>query len=89
MIKKKYVIIDKEGMHARPAALLTKAVIKFNGRVDVVFNGKKASLKSIIGVMGLGMKQGASFEVEIDGANEAELSLELEKIMFENQLVEK
>ena len=89
MIKKTYVIIDKEGMHARPASLLTKAAIKFPGRVELLFKGKKASLKSIIGIMGFGIKQGESFDLEIEGPNEAQLLNDLEAVMFDNNLVEK
>lgn len=89
MVKKTYVIIDKEGMHARPASLLTKAAIKFQGRVEMIFKGKKASVKSIIGIMGFGIKQGESFDLEIDGPNETQLMAELEAVMFENNLVEK
>jgi phosphocarrier protein HPr len=89
MIKKTYTIIDKEGMHARPASLLTKAVIKYQGRAELHFNGKKTSLKSIIGIMGFGIKQGESFDLEIEGENEADLLTELEKVMFDNNLVAK
>lgn len=89
MVNKTYTIIDKEGMHARPASLLTKAAIKYPGRVELLFKGKKASLKSIIGIMGFGIKQGESFTIEIEGPEEANLLADLEKVMFENNLVEK
>jgi phosphocarrier protein HPr len=89
MQKKTYTIIDKEGMHARPASMLTKAAIKYQGRAELVFNGKKASLKSIIGIMGFGIKQGESFDLEVEGNGEVELLNELEKVMFEINLVAK
>jgi phosphocarrier protein len=89
MQKNIFTIIDKEGMHARPASMLTKAVIKYQGRVEIFFKGKKASLKSIIGIMGLGIKQGESFEVEIEGDAEVELLAELVKIMKDNNLIAK
>jgi phosphocarrier protein len=89
MQKKTFTIIDKEGMHARPASMLTKAVIKFQGRVEIFFKGKKASIKSIIGIMGLGIKQGETFDLEIDGAGDVELLAELVKIMKDNNLITK
>ena len=89
MQKRTFTIIDKEGMHARPASVLTKAVIKYQGRAEIMFKGKKASIKSIIGIMGLGIKQGETFELEIDGAGEADLLAELIKIMKDNNLIAK
>jgi phosphocarrier protein len=89
MQKRTFTIIDKEGMHARPASMLTKAVIKYQGRSEIFFKGKKASVKSIIGIMGLGIKQGETFDLEIDGVGEVELLAELVKIMKDNNLIAK
>jgi phosphocarrier protein HPr len=89
MQKNTFTIIDKEGMHARPASMLTKAVIKYQGRAEIFFKGKKASLKSIIGIMGLGIKQGETFDVEVEGEGEVLLLAELVKIMKENNLIAK
>jgi phosphocarrier protein len=89
MQHKTFTIIDKEGMHARPASILTKAVIKYPGRAEIIFKGKKVSLKSIIGIMGLGIKMGETFELEVEGDNEAQLLDELVKIMIDNNLISK
>jgi phosphocarrier protein HPr len=89
MQKNTFTIIDKEGMHARPASMLTKAVIKYQGRAEIFFKGKKASLKSIIGIMGLGIKQGETFDVEVEGEGEVLLLAELVKIMKDNNLIAK
>jgi phosphocarrier protein HPr len=89
MQKNTFTIIDKEGMHARPASMLTKAIIKYQGRAEIFFKGKKASLKSIIGIMGLGIKQGETFDVEVEGEGEVLLLAELVKIMKDNNLIAK
>jgi phosphocarrier protein HPr len=89
MQHKTFTIIDKEGMHARPASILTKAVIKYPGRAEIIFKGKKVSLKSIIGIMGLGIKMGETFELEVEGDNEVQLLDELVKIMIDNNLISK
>jgi phosphocarrier protein HPr len=86
---KTFTIIDKEGMHARPASMLTKAVIKYPGRAEIIFKGKKVSLKSIIGIMGLGIKHGETFDLEVEGEGEVELLAEIVKIMTDNNLISK
>jgi len=89
MQRKTFTIIDKEGMHARPASMLTKAVIKYLGRAEIIFKGKKASLKSIIGIMGFGIKQGETFDLEVEGDGETEMMAEVVKIMRDNNLISK
>ena len=86
---KTFTIIDKEGMHARPASMLTKAVIKYPGRAEIIFKGKKVSLKSIIGIMGFGIKQGETIDLEVEGDGETEMMAEVVKIMRDNKLISK
>lgn len=61
---------NKDGLHARPAAEFVKLASTFASRVTV--NGKDA--KSLLGIMGLGLTQGASVEITSTGA-EAEAAV--------------
>ena len=64
-------IQDKEGLHARPAGLLSKAA------------EKTADLKKIFAVMGLAVKGGDSITVACDGADEEAAAAALEKMFAE------
>jgi phosphotransferase system HPr (HPr) family protein len=64
-------------------------VIKYLGRAEIIFKGKKASLKSIIGIMGFGIKQGETFDLEVEGDGETEMMAEIVKIMRDNNLISK
>ena len=46
-------IQDKEGLHARPAGILSKAAKGFESKVTMTKNGKVADMKKIFAVMGL------------------------------------
>ena len=60
-------IQDKEGLHARPAGLLSKAAKGFQCAVTLTKGEKTADLKKIFAVMGLAVKGGDSFTVACDG----------------------
>ncbi len=65
-----YVITDPQGIHARPAGILVKECAKFASKIEIEKDGKKADAKRILGVMGLGVKQGMEITVSADGEDE-------------------
>lgn len=67
MEKREFHIIAETGIHARPATLLVQAASKFNSDINLEYNGKSVNLKSIMGVMSLGVGQGADVTVTADG----------------------
>ena len=79
-----YVIIDKEGIHARPAGIVVAEAKKYSSSVSILNKGKKADLKRIFGVMGLCVKSAETVEIQIEGADEEEAAASLEKVFIEN-----
>ena len=67
MEKREFHIIAETGIHARPATLLVQAASKFNSDINLEYNGKSVNLKSIMGVMSLGVDQGADVTITADG----------------------
>lgn len=67
---KDFHIIAETGIHARPATLLVQAASKFASDVTLSYQGKDVNLKSIIGVMSLGVGQGADVTIKTEGADE-------------------
>lgn len=75
------VIQDKEGLHARPAGLLSKAAKGFTSSVTITKNGKTADMKKIFGIMGLAVKCGETVTIACDGPDEAEAIAKMEEII--------
>ncbi|WP_300384844.1 HPr family phosphocarrier protein [Clostridium sp.] len=71
MISKEVVVNNGTGLHARPATLLVKKASSFKSDVSIEFNGKKANVKSLIGVLSLGVTKGANITVLASGDDEA------------------
>jgi len=72
MEKKDYHITAETGIHARPATLLVQTASKYNSDIQLEYKGKSVNLKSIMGVMSLGVGQGADVSISADGADEKE-----------------
>lgn len=67
MEKREFHIVAETGIHARPATLLVQAASKFDSDINLEYNGKSVNLKSIMGVMSLGVGQGADVTITADG----------------------
>jgi phosphotransferase system HPr (HPr) family protein len=81
LIKKKLTVKNKQGLHARPAALFVQIANKFDSRITVRRNREEVNGKSIMGILMLGAENGSSIIIEADG-EDAQLALtELEKIV--------
>lgn len=79
-----YVITDPEGIHARPAGLLVKTTAGFQSAITMENNGRKADMKRILAVMGMGIKQGMEITVIAEGEDEAEAIAAVETFLKEN-----
>lgn len=84
MVKFEYVIQDELGLHARPAGLLVKEAKNYKSKVIVKAGGKEADATRLIAVMGLGVKSGATLEVEVEGEDEAEAAKGIEDFLKAN-----
>lgn len=81
VIKKKITVKNKQGLHARPAALFVQIANKFDSRIIVRRNKEAVNGKSIMGILTLGAEKGSSIWIEIEGEDAQVAMLELEKII--------
>lgn len=81
VIKKKIIVKNKQGLHARPAALFVQIANKFDSHITVRRDKEKVNGKSIMGILMLGVEKDSEVIIEADG-NDASLAiLELERIV--------
>lgn len=78
MVSKEVTVKSATGLHARPATLLVKKASSFKSDISIEFDGKKANVKSLIGVLSLGVTKNATVNVVASGDDEA---LALEEIV--------
>lgn len=88
MEKREFHIVAETGIHARPATLLVQAASKFNSDINLEYNGKSVNLKSIMGVMSLGVGQGADVTITADGDDAKEAIEAIDDTMKKEGLAE-
>ena len=71
MVSKEVLVKNSTGLHARPATLLVKKASSFKSDVSIEFNGKKANIKSLIGVLSLAVTKDSLVKVIASGDDEA------------------
>ena len=65
-----YVITDPVGIHARPAGILVKEIKKYASTVTVAKGEKSVNALKLMALRGMGIKQGDTVKVTVDGADE-------------------
>ena len=79
-----FVVTDPQGIHARPAGLLVKEAKKFESHISVFKGARKGDLKKIFTIMALGVKQGETIKVQVEGADEEQAASAVEAFLKEN-----
>jgi phosphocarrier protein HPr len=67
MIERSVQIVNKNGLHARPAAEVVKTAAKFKSEITIVRDDLEVNGKSIMGVMMLAAEFGATLTVRAHG----------------------
>jgi phosphocarrier protein len=88
MAEKQFKVIAETGIHARPATLLVQTASKFDSEINLEYKGKKVNLKSIMGVMSLGIGQGADISISAEGSDNEEALRSLEELLKKEGLAE-
>lgn len=77
MVKHEAVVINKTGIHARPASVLVKKATAYKSDIFFTVNGTRVNGKSMLGVLGLAASEGSVIEVEANGEDEVVAAQEL------------
>lgn len=72
MVRQKVVIKNPTGLHLRPAGILCREAMEFNSKITFTFRGSTANAKSVLSVLGAGIKSGDEIELICEGSDENE-----------------
>ena len=74
---------NRLGLHARACAQVVRVASQFRSHVALVWNGKRASARSILAVMLLAAGMGATIRVEASGPDEVEAMTAMVQLIAE------
>lgn len=69
MAERSVQILNKNGLHARPAAEIVKISAKFQSEITLARDGMEVNGKSIMGVMMLAAECGATLVLRAEGSD--------------------
>lgn len=72
MVSEKVIITVESGLHFRPADKLSMAAHKYECGIMFKVGNHVGSLKSFLGILAAGVKQGSEVEIMCDGRDEEE-----------------
>ena len=79
-----YTITDPVGIHARPAGLLVKEVKKYGSTFTLTKGDKSADMSKLMKLMSLGVVQGDTVTIKVEGPDEEAAVAAIEQFMKDN-----
>ena len=61
------IILNKTGIHARPASVFVQTASKFKSKVQIMAKGKTVDAKSILMIMSIGLTRGTEITIRAEG----------------------
>src|SRR5947209_11697056 len=80
-IVKEIAIVNRLGLHARPAAMFVRIASRYRCEVWVAKEGEEVNGKSIMGLMMLAAGQGSKLHLRCDGPDAEKAMAELEELI--------
>jgi|UniRef100_A0A832AV16 phosphocarrier protein HPr len=81
-LSKEFILLNKTGLHARPAANLVKTLNDFKSTsIKFAYNGKVVDGKSFISLTSLGAEKNAKITVIVEGPQEQEAIKTIEEMI--------
>src|ERR1700761_7354940 len=80
-VTKEFVVSNKLGIHARPAAMFVKVANRFGCNIFVEKDGEKVNGKSIMGLMMLAAGPGSKVTLHVKDVDASDAIAELEELV--------
>jgi len=83
MIVKSLQVMNRLGIHARPAGQIVDITSRAASDVHISYEGTRANAKSILNVMMLAITPGSTVQFEVEGEDEEGIMTALEELFNE------
>src|SRR3954467_1722473 len=80
-VEKEITIVNRLGLHARPAAMFVRIASRYRAEVWVAKEGEEVNGKSIMGLMMLAAGQGSKLHIRCEGPDADKALAELEELI--------
>ena len=77
-----YTIKAEVGLHARHAGILVRVTSRYQSEITLSLGDRSANAKSVLALMGLGVRKGDLVKLTVEGADEDTAAVELMNFMW-------
>lgn len=85
MTQQKITVKNQTGLHLRPAGILCRTAMLYKSHITLAYGDITANAKSVLSVLGAGVKAGDELEITCEGVDEQEAMEAIVKL-FESGL---
>ncbi len=79
-LEKELRVVNTLGIHARPAAMIVRAMQKYDAHIYLIYTGNRRNAKSVLQILSLGAPKDAEIIAIADGEDAQSALQELEEI---------
>lgn len=72
VVKQKVTVNNQSGLHLRPAGILCRTAMQYKSHISFAHGDVSANAKSVLSVLGAGVKTGDELEITCEGVDEQE-----------------
>lgn len=84
MVKFTHKVMDKQGMHARPAGIIAAKAKEYQSDVKAVLGDNEVDMKKVLPLMGLPVQYGDEITVTVQGDDEDQAAEAVREVLKEN-----
>ncbi|MFC1709007.1 HPr family phosphocarrier protein [Candidatus Omnitrophota bacterium] len=84
-LERKIIVKNKQGLHARPAALFVQLANKFDSKITVVKDDQEINGKSIMGILMLAAEKDSEIVIAAEGDDAKEALDALEQLVSKDE----
>lgn len=70
MVELMAIVQNSAGIHCRPSAVIIKEVMNYPGVIRVSANSRQSDLRSVLGLLALGLLPGSDLTIRVSGPDE-------------------
>ena len=85
MTTQKVTVKNQTGLHLRPAGIVCRTAMLYKSHIVLVYGDTTANAKSVLSVLGAGVRAGDEIEIKCEGVDEQE-ALDAMVNLFESGL---
>lgn len=85
IVKKNITVKNKQGLHARPAALFVQLANKFDSEITLTKGDQQVNGKSIMGILMLAAEKGSEIFIVAEGQDAQEAIEALEELVSRDE----